>query len=173
MGKRLILFGDHQQLPPVVKCSKPEVNSLSYTMIQRLMDKYNNSTIINNNNKSAIKFNYFCKVLTLQYRMHGTIMKWSGDNFYNSALVAHHSCADRDLSSFIKSKEGSLLFKVPSAMLWLDTRGCSYESCPNRQGKKSTEKSKSNRYEALVVIKYLEHLSSILKVDCKKDRWVD
>ena len=37
-------------------------------------------------------------MLTVQYRMHQSIMQWSSDELYGGALTAHSSVADHSLS---------------------------------------------------------------------------
>ena len=37
-------------------------------------------------------------MLTVQYRMHQTIMQWSSDELYGGALTAHRSVAEHSLS---------------------------------------------------------------------------
>lgn len=41
-------------------------------------------------------------MLTTQYRMHESIMRWSSDEFYGGRLTAHPSVAAHDLSTLKK-----------------------------------------------------------------------
>lgn len=86
-GKRVILAGDHQQLPPTVMNVKAE-KTLQLSLFERLIRLHPGCSLL----------------LNVQYRMHERIMKWSNDLFYNTKLIAHNSVKDRcvdDLPTFM------------------------------------------------------------------------
>ncbi|MBL7554966.1 MAG: AAA family ATPase [Bdellovibrionaceae bacterium] len=75
LAKRVILVGDHFQLPPVLREDHP---SLPFDNLFSLL--INNDT----------------PMLETQYRMRREIQAWSSEKFYKGKLVPHHSVADRD-----------------------------------------------------------------------------
>jgi superfamily I DNA and/or RNA helicase len=81
LGKRLVISGDHNQLPPVIK-SKENVDELSYTLFEKLIKRYQNKISI---------------MLKVQYRMAQTIMEFSSKHFYKGELKAHESVAEKTL----------------------------------------------------------------------------
>ena len=78
-GQRLVLAGDHHQLPPTVKSD--EASALSVTLFDRL-SKLHPSVV---------------QMLDVQYRSHHAIMDFSSQEFYDSKLQSHESVAERRL----------------------------------------------------------------------------
>lgn len=74
---RVILAGDHHQLPPTVKSRDAMKGGLSQTLFEKVM------------RKSGISV-----MLKEQYRMNRMIMEFSNQQFYNSELTANSSVAD-------------------------------------------------------------------------------
>ncbi|MEM8895725.1 MAG: AAA domain-containing protein, partial [Bacteroidota bacterium] len=70
-AERVIMAGDHQQLPPTVKSFEAGQRGLDYTLFERLMNNSNADTM-----------------LTTQYRMHPDIMTFPSNYFYKGKLVA-------------------------------------------------------------------------------------
>ena len=84
---RLLLAGDHLQLPPTIHSRNKDVRKhLSETMMERLVDRYGVW-----GNKVAI-------MLDVQYRMNQKIMRWSSDVFYFSKLYASPTVANHTLA---------------------------------------------------------------------------
>ncbi|SMG09388.1 DNA helicase, putative [Marivirga sericea] len=73
-GRKWVLAGDHQQLPPTVKAR--EASSLSISLFERFQQELPEDRI---------------DILTIQYRMHQEIMRFSNDRFYQNQLKAHPS----------------------------------------------------------------------------------
>ena len=69
---RVVLAGDHQQLPPTVKCFEAQKQGLGVTLMERIV----------RNVPSAVT------LLTVQYRMNERIMRFSSDWFYNGQVEA-------------------------------------------------------------------------------------
>lgn len=69
---RLILAGDHCQLPPTVKCYEAMKQGLGKSLMERLVE----------NHPEAVT------LLSMQYRMNEDIMRFSSDWFYGGAMVA-------------------------------------------------------------------------------------
>ncbi|HET8859213.1 IGHMBP2 family helicase [Marivirga sp.] len=79
-GRKWILAGDHKQLPPTVKAK--EANELSISLFERFQAELPEDRI---------------DILTIQYRMHQDIMRFSNENFYANQLKAHPSVSKHSL----------------------------------------------------------------------------
>ena len=90
---RVVLAGDHCQLPPTIKCYEAERSGLSRTMMERV----------------AMRWPQAVTLLCVQYRMHSDIMKFSSQWFYGGNLVAAPDVESR----------GILDYDI--AMEWIDT----------------------------------------------------
>ncbi len=75
-GKKVIMAGDHKQLPPTIKSAEAADKGLEQTMFERLAYNYGDK----------IK-----SMLTVQYRMHEDIMNFSNKQFYEEKVVADES----------------------------------------------------------------------------------
>ena len=85
-ASRVILAGDHCQLPPTVKCYEALKGGLGRTLMERIAEE-----------KPEV-----VTLLRIQYRMHEDIMRFSSDWFYHNQMVAapeveHRSILDLDL----------------------------------------------------------------------------
>lgn len=69
---RVVLAGDHQQLPPTLKCPEAIRGGLDHTLMQHLVKQTPQAVTL----------------LNLQYRMNEAIMRFSSDWFYNGALTS-------------------------------------------------------------------------------------
>lgn len=69
---RLILAGDHCQLPPTVKSIEAMRQGFSMSLMERLVDMHPDAV----------------QLLTTQYRMHEDIMRFSSDWFYDGRMQA-------------------------------------------------------------------------------------
>ncbi len=69
---RLILAGDHCQLPPTVKCHEAMRQGLGKSLMERLVENHPECVTL----------------LSMQYRMNEEIMRFSSDWFYGGAMVA-------------------------------------------------------------------------------------
>ncbi len=98
-GKKLVLAGDHCQLPPTVKSVEAAKGGLSVTLLEKAIRQHPQAVVL----------------LNEQYRMHRQIMQYSSTVFYENALQAHASVA------------GHLLFPGDSPLLFVDTAGCGFE----------------------------------------------
>ena len=95
---RLIMAGDHLQLPPTVKSLEAAKNGLVDTLFEK-----------------AIKNTGTSVMLEIQYRMHPDIMKFSSEYFYEGRLKAADMVNDR-----IENEVGERL-------VFIDTAGCGFE----------------------------------------------
>lgn len=98
-AKKVVLAGDHCQLPPTVKSSEAEKKGLSATLLEKNVVLHPEAVVL----------------LEEQYRMHATIMGYSSATFYEGRLKAHASVAER------------LLFAEDKPLAFVDTAGCGFD----------------------------------------------
>ena len=122
---RVIMSGDHQQLPPTVKSKEAVAGGLSTTLMQRLVDLHPRCVTL----------------LTTQYRMNEDIMSFSSRWFYHSQLQAAPEAAHR------------LVSPLDTPLTWLDTSENSENSDHSDYSEKRTHTgSLTNAQEARLVI---------------------
>ena len=98
-SKKIILAGDHCQLPPTIKSEAAAKAGLAITLLEKVVAKYPEAV----------------SLLDEQYRMHETIMGYSSGVFYGNKLKAHHSVAKHVLSD------------AEEPLHFIDTAGCGFE----------------------------------------------
>jgi KaiC/GvpD/RAD55 family RecA-like ATPase len=108
-GERILLAGDHLQLPPTVISTEAAEQGYARSMMQRLVELYG----------SAIT-----RQLDLQYRMHEQIMRFSSRQFYDDSLVAdltvrHHRLSDLPCVASLPLTDEPMIF--------IDTAGADYD----------------------------------------------
>lgn len=81
---RVVLAGDHQQLPPTIKCIEAARGGLDRTLMQDLAGRLPEAVTL----------------LQTQYRMHADIMRFSSDWFYGGKLVAAPEVSQRSILDF-------------------------------------------------------------------------
>lgn len=86
---RIVLAGDHRQLPPTVLSLQAQKLGLSVTTFDELMTREDASS--------------YAHMLTVQHRMHESLMAFPSARFYDNQLIAHddvalHSLEDLDLT---------------------------------------------------------------------------
>jgi DNA polymerase alpha-associated DNA helicase A len=155
---KLILAGDHLQLPPTIKSSnskssksKPKVDqddvNLETTLFDRMLDLYGDD----------IK-----RMLTIQYRMHEKINAFPSEALYESKLKAAESVKARllkDLPYDVEETEDT----TEPVVFW-DTQGGEFyektddgDDVPKSKSSLLGE-SKSNELEAAIVKKHVQSL---------------
>ncbi len=77
-SKKLIMAGDHKQLPPTVLSN---IEELKKTLFERLIEEHPDFSIM----------------LRVQYRMNEKIMKFPSEMFYNDLLIAHDSVKNQTI----------------------------------------------------------------------------
>lgn len=127
---RIILSGDHFQLPPVVKSLEAAKQGLGITMLDR-----------------CIKFENAVTLLNKQYRMNSPIMAFSNNYFYNNELKADDTVKDSVLAN---EEEGSF-FNKPIELV--DTAGCSFDEEQNPETLSSFNVGEGN-----LLFKHLQEL---------------
>lgn len=96
---RVILAGDHHQLPPTIKCIEAARGGLDRTLMQKVAA----------NKPETVS------LLKIQYRMHEDIMRFSSHWFYQDELKAAPEVSQR----------GILAYDTP--VVWFDTADCNFE----------------------------------------------
>ena len=81
---RVVLAGDHQQLPPTIKCIEAMRGGLDKTLMQHIVQ-----------NKPEV-----VSLLKIQYRMNDEIMHFSSDWFYHGALSSAPEVKYRSILDF-------------------------------------------------------------------------
>ena len=112
-ARRLILGGDHCQLPPTVKSRVAAEGGLALTLMERNILLHPEAVIL----------------LEQQYRMHELIMSYPSAHFYESRLRADPSVAARRL------------FEEDNPLTFIDTAGCGYEEARDDGGISNPEEA--------------------------------
>lgn len=120
---RVILAGDHQQLPPTIKCVEAERGGLGRTLMQKIAERWPETV----------------SLLTIQYRMHEAIMRFSSDWFYQGALQAAPEVSHRGILQW------------DSPISWIDTSELEMTEELNTE-----TQSRINRPEAELLISQLK-----------------
>jgi tRNA A37 threonylcarbamoyladenosine biosynthesis protein TsaE len=81
-AQRVVLAGDHQQLPPTVKSER--AGALRETLFEKAINRQPDAS----------------RMLTVQYRMHEQIMQFSSEQFYDGRLVAAPTVAHAGLDAY-------------------------------------------------------------------------
>ncbi len=146
--QRIILAGDHFQLPPVVKSREAENGGLKITMLEKCMNLPNGQA-----GKEDISV-----LLNIQYRMHNAIMEFSNEVFYDNQLQADISVKDVLLSN---DENYPVLNR---AIDFVDTAGCGYDELQNPE-----TLSLYNPEEANLLWKHLSKLIEDYKLSAGKE----
>lgn len=100
---RVVFAGDHQQLPPTIKCVEAARGGLDKTLMQKIVE----------GKPSAVT------LLDTQYRMNEAIMNFSSQWFYEGRLKAAPEVAHRTLAEW------------DAPLVWVDTRACQFSERVN------------------------------------------
>jgi ATP-dependent RNA/DNA helicase IGHMBP2 len=134
-AERLVLGGDHCQLPPTIVSDEAARGGLGTSLIERLAKQIGPSIV---------------RRLDVQYRMHEQIMEFSSAEFYQGELVADESVRSHTLLGLTGVSEHRL---TESPLTLLDTAGASYDEEQETEGS-----SRVNRQEGELVVKQVEML---------------
>lgn len=94
---RVIFAGDHQQLPPTIKCFEAARQGLDHTLMEKIVTRHPESV----------------SLLQVQYRMNERIMRFSSDYFYDGKVQSAPSVQSRVI---IDSD-------IDSPVVWINTEG--------------------------------------------------
>ncbi len=98
-AKKVVMTGDHCQLPPTIKSDEAAKKGLSVTLMEKAVALHPEVVVL----------------LEEQYRMHEKIMGFSSRTFYFDKLQAHPSIANK------------LLFPGDVPIAFIDTAGCGFD----------------------------------------------
>ena len=153
-GERLILAGDHKQLPPTIKCNEARVQrELGLTMFERVMKLYGDDRLsANRNHHQQGSKGRISRMLQTQYRMNAAIADWASTASYGNNLLSAQSCKDHKLSDLhhISVQPDDSLDFAP--LLFIDTAGCDMFESVNAAG------SRYNEEEARIVAHHVQKL---------------
>ena len=134
-ANRIILAGDHYQLPPTVVSAEASAEGFNVSLLERLV---------------ALLGPTVARRLNVQYRMHQSIMSFSSAEFYEGSLTADPSVADH----LLKDLPGIIANDLTGTPVhFIDTAGASYDEEVEPDGD-----SRLNPSEALLVIQQVQTL---------------
>nr|WP_206528006.1 IGHMBP2 family helicase [Marinitoga sp. 38H-ov] len=132
-GKKIIMGGDHKQLPPTILNDKAK-NILSKTLFEKMINVYKENS----------------SILTIQYRMNDKIMQFSNNKFYGGILKSDKRVKNQTLKISIKDLEfpyNKILDESP--IIFVDT-----SLIPEKfEVVKKGSFSKYNPFEAKIIFK--------------------
>ncbi len=132
---KLVLAGDHCQLPPTVVSSEAAREGFATSLMERLVEQHGDA---------------LSRRLTVQYRMHEAIMQFSSSHFYDSSLVAHESVREHLLCDLPDVAETELTI---TPLLFIDTAGAGYD-----ESQEADSDSRLNVQEAELVVAKAQQL---------------
>jgi ATP-dependent RNA/DNA helicase IGHMBP2 len=130
-GERVVLAGDHHQLPPTVKSEEAAMRGLRETLFEKCIKRQPATA----------------RMLNVQYRMHEQIMAFSSGRFYNGQLEAHHSVGHAGLEAY------DACFAPDLPVEFLDTAGSGFLETTIPESR-----STANPSEADLLLKHLTKL---------------
>ncbi len=136
-SNRVVLAGDHQQLPPTILSNEARRAGFGVSLQERMVQM--------DEGGSSLLSKPFAKRLDVQYRMHRDIMDFSSGEFYEGTLLADRSVAGHLLSDLDGVSHTDL---TGSPVTMIDTAGASYDE----EWDKNT-RSRKNEQEAELAIK--------------------
>jgi superfamily I DNA and/or RNA helicase len=132
-AKRVVLAGDHCQLPPTVLSLEAARQGLGMSLMERLVARFGPAVT---------------RRLRVQYRMHEAIAGFSSAEFYESDLVAHEA-VKRHLLRDLPGVASEPIAETP--VQFIDTAGAGYDE-------EEVSDSRRNRQEAGLVAKKVREL---------------
>ncbi|CAF31137.1 IGHMBP2 family helicase [Methanococcus maripaludis] len=162
-SRKLIIAGDHKQLPPTVLSDELE---LKKTLFERMIQEHPE----------------FSKILQVQYRMNEKIMEFSNEMFYENKLIAHESVKSQNLLEIVENvsnEDKDIINEKPLQFINVDgeEKQNSFKSSYNvEEAEKVLEiVSKLQKYEIPVSVitpydaqvKYISKMLNTDKIDVK------
>lgn len=111
---RVVLAGDHCQLPPTIRSREAEAGGLGVSLFERLLHDHSS------HGPQAATLS---RMLREQHRMHEQIMAFPSEEMYGGALRAHPAAAGRRLGELLGA--GHAVDDAP--VLFLDTAGKGFD----------------------------------------------
>lgn len=137
-SERIVLAGDHCQLPPTILSTEASKQGFSVSLMERLVELYGET---------------LTRQLTVQYRMHEQIMKFSSDSFYAGSLLADESNRSHLLSDLVAAPHTTI---VQSPVMFVDTAGAGWEEQLEPDGE-----SRFNSQEGAWILQQLDELCNL------------
>jgi len=137
-GKRLILLGDHKQLPPTVISLEAIGAGFSISLLERLAERYGDGLLT---------------MLDTQYRMHDEIAQFSNNAFYNGMLKSGEENGKwrlEEVEDLGGRSLGSIGRLVKGSSAFVDIKG--------KEAKQGDGPSLTNKAEVNVVVKIAKGL---------------
>lgn len=134
-GERVVLAGDHCQLPPTIISDDAAAQGFGISLFERII---------------ALHGAEVSRRLEVQYRMHRAIMEFSSREFYDGALTADASVQDHLLKDLSYVREEPL---TSTPIDFIDTAGAGYDEEKEPEGE-----SKRNPREAELLRRKVEAL---------------
>jgi superfamily I DNA and/or RNA helicase len=132
---KLILAGDHLQLPPTILSDEARKEGFAISLMERLVNHYGDLTT---------------RQLTVQYRMHESIMAFSSETFYGNTLIADESVRRHVLSDLPRFHSDRM---SDEPVTFIDTAGTGWAEEIEPDGM-----SKRNPQEGALVMKQVNAL---------------
>ena len=130
---RLVLAGDHCQLPPTILSKEAGRQGLAVSMMQRLVEEFGDAVT---------------RQLTVQYRMHEQIMRFSSEQFYQGSLTADESVRQHILNDLPHVEH-----EDDSPVVFIDTAGAGWS-----EEQESDSLSRLNSGEGRLVLSQVSEL---------------
>ncbi|MFB6215716.1 MAG: IGHMBP2 family helicase, partial [Candidatus Aenigmatarchaeota archaeon] len=127
-ANKVIMAGDHKQLPPTILNQEAKKNGLEETLFERMLDVHG----------SKIK-----EMLNRQYRMNTDIMNFPSEEFYAAELEAADEVRNHKLN--IENEDENEIYDPDNVVTFIDTNG----KHPEESRRGST--SKHNEREAEII----------------------
>lgn len=134
---RIVLAGDHCQLPPTIISSEASAQGFAVSLMERLVDTYGDT---------------ITKQLIVQYRMHEDIMEYSSKCFYGGSLQADETVRTHLLTDLVAPPHLEML---QSPVTFVDTAGAGWEEEQEVDGE-----SRFNVQEARWILQQVRELCS-------------
>jgi hypothetical protein len=137
---RVVLAGDHCQLPPTVKSMAALKAGLGTTLMERIVEKHPEAVTL----------------LTIQYRMNDDIMRFSSNYFYDGLLesapeVKYRSILDLDTAiEWVDIREFKVTPDIPDILENPDIPALSFKE-------ESSGESRVNKAEARLTLDVVQH----------------
>ena len=106
---RVLLAGDHCQLPPTVVSQTAAQEGFAVSLLERAVSHYGD---------------HITRLLMRQYRMHETIMQFSSQQFYDGKVIADPSVAHHTLAELLAESSES---DLASPAKFIDTAGTGWD----------------------------------------------
>lgn len=136
-AERIVLAGDHCQLPPTIISPEATAQGFAVSLMERLVETYGDT---------------ITRQLIVQYRMHEHIMQYSSKCFYGGNLIADESVRNHLLTDLVDPPHPEML---QSPITFVDTAGAGWDEEQEADGE-----SRFNSQEGSWILKQVRELCS-------------